>query len=261
MKQEPRGFCLRLKEWNDAMFWMTLEGTDGSIDAQLWISTFGLPQSRVDGRTDRPTDDWAVACNQFSLESYQEKPMNNAEKKNIPSLFFLLGLLVLGLFASLQLYPRTNVAAAPAVSPEMQRLQKFYLGTWEYTENYGKGAVNTGIYTSELGPGGNSMINHFHSQGPVGEFEGVLVITWDPKEKAYKNYVFGSDFPGALITTGNFEGDVLVFRGVVETPNVRMEIRSSASVDETGVMKVQEFVTKPGKPEALLVTVEAKRKP
>ena len=75
--------------------------------------------------------------------------------------------------------------------PEMQRLSKLYLGTWEYTETYAKGGVNTGVYTSELGPGGNSIMNRFHSKGPVGESEGVIVMTWDPKEKAYKAYVFG----------------------------------------------------------------------
>lgn len=69
-------------------------------------------------------------------------------------------------------------AAAQAAKPgkaEMDRL-KFYLGEWDYTENYPKsasspnGATNTGIYTSKLGPGGNSLINTFHSQGPVGDF-------------------------------------------------------------------------------------------
>jgi hypothetical protein len=64
-----------------------------------------------------------------------------------------------------------------------------------------------------------------------------------------------------LITTGNFEGDVLVFRGVVETPNAKMEIRDSSTIDEKGMMKSEEFVTMPGKPEALLVRVDAKRKP
>jgi len=50
--------------------------------------------------------------------------------------------------------------------PEMQRLSKLYAGTWEYTETYPKsGAVNTGVYTSEPGPGGNSIFNRFHSKG------------------------------------------------------------------------------------------------
>jgi hypothetical protein len=186
--------------------------------------------------------------------------MSHLANKSVTTLRPSLALVALALAASLHMDPFAKVAAAPTVSPEMERIQKFYLGTWEYTENYGKGAVNTGTYASELGPGGNSIVNRFHSQGPVGDFEGMLVITWDPKEKAYKNYVFGSDFPGALITTGNFEGNALVFRGIVETPNMKMEIRNSASLDETGIMTVQEFVTKPGKPEALLVTVEAKKK-
>jgi uncharacterized protein YndB with AHSA1/START domain len=44
----PRGMCLRVAEWNEALLWVTLEGKDGKLDAQVWISTFGLPQSRVD---------------------------------------------------------------------------------------------------------------------------------------------------------------------------------------------------------------------
>src|SRR5579863_10109039 len=90
-----------------------------------------------------------------------------------------------------------KTAEAPATaskgSPEMQRLN-FYLGEWDYTETYSKGGVNTGVYTSKLGPGGMSLVNTFHSQGPAGDFEGLLIITWDAKEKAYKTYVFGNDF-------------------------------------------------------------------
>src|SRR6476660_3707389 len=84
---------------------------------------------------------------------------------------------------------------APAARPgaaELDRL-KFYLGEWTYSEEYPNGARNTGVYTSKLGPGGNSLVNTFHSQGPVGDFEGMLVMTWDPKEKTYKAYAFGND--------------------------------------------------------------------
>jgi hypothetical protein len=114
----------------------------------------------------------------------------------------------------------TVASVSPALKPgaaEMGRL-KFYLGEWEYTETYPKsgfspnGGKNTGVYTSKLGPGGNSLINTFHSQGPVGDFEGLLVMTWDAREKAYKAYAFGNDFPGALVETGAFEGDALIYR-------------------------------------------------
>ncbi len=46
--KEPRGVCLRVSEWNNALFWVTIEGAGGKFDAQVWISTFGLPQSRVE---------------------------------------------------------------------------------------------------------------------------------------------------------------------------------------------------------------------
>jgi hypothetical protein len=82
--------------------------------------------------------------------------------------------LLLVLASSLEIFSmRTSVAQEqkrPSLPlPEMQRLSKLYVGRWEYTETYPKsGAANTGVYTSELGPGGNSIFNHFHSKGPAG---------------------------------------------------------------------------------------------
>ncbi len=46
--KESRGICLRVTEWDDALFWVSLEGGDGKVSAQIWISTFGTPQTRVD---------------------------------------------------------------------------------------------------------------------------------------------------------------------------------------------------------------------
>ena len=82
--------------------------------------------------------------------------------------------------------PAEQSSAAAAARPgavEMERL-KFYLGEWDYTETYPKGGKNTGVYPSKLGPGGNSLINTFHSTGPVGDFEGLLILTWDANEKS-----------------------------------------------------------------------------
>jgi hypothetical protein len=93
--------------------------------------------------------------------------MSHAMKKNACFAGVVLSVFMLGLFAIHGVHPLVTVAAAPGVSPEMERLQEFYVGTWEYTERYAKGAVNSGIYKSELGPGGNSLVNRFHSQGPL----------------------------------------------------------------------------------------------
>jgi hypothetical protein len=44
-----RGFCVSVRELNDALLWLTIEGTPGKIEVQVWLSAFGLPQSAVEG--------------------------------------------------------------------------------------------------------------------------------------------------------------------------------------------------------------------
>jgi hypothetical protein len=159
-------------------------------------------------------------------------------------------------------------AAVPAAKPgaaEMERL-KFYLGEWEYTETYPKsafspnGGKNTGVYTSKLGPGGNSLINTFHSQGPVGDFEGLLVMTWDAREKAYKGYVFGNDFPGALVETGQFEDDALVYRSEFPAEGTTLKLRNVTRITAPGKIESEEYMAMKDAPEKLLVRVEAKKR-
>ena len=158
--------------------------------------------------------------------------------------------------------------AAQAAKPgaaEMERL-KFYLGEWDYTETYPKSALlpnggkNTGVYTSKLGPGGNSLINTFHSQGPVGDFEGLLVMAWDPKEKAYKMFVFGSDHLGALVETGQFEDDVLVYRAEFSMGGATAKLRNVTKLVAPGKLESEQYMAMKDAPEKLLVHVEAKKR-
>jgi hypothetical protein len=147
-------------------------------------------------------------------------------------------------------------------APEMERL-KFYLGTWDYTETYPKstfspkGGQNAGVYTSKLGPGGNSLENTFHSQGPVGDFEGLLIMTWDAKEKSYKSYTFGNDFSGCFVQTGSFEGDALVYRGDLAMGEQHIALRNSTRFIAPNRISSDEFSAANGQPEKLLVHVEA----
>lgn len=161
-----------------------------------------------------------------------------------------------------------TVPAAQAAKPgaaEMERL-KFYVGEWDYTETYPKsaflpnGGENTGVYTSKLGPGGNSLINTFHSQGPVGDFEGLLVMTWDPREKAYKMFVFGSDHLGALVETGQFEGDALVYRSEFSVGGATVKLRNVTRLVAPGKMESEQYTAVKDAPEKLLVHVEAKKR-
>lgn len=150
-------------------------------------------------------------------------------------------------------------------SPEMERL-RFYLGEWDYTETYPKSAAfpnggkNTGVYTSKLGPGGNSLVNTFHSQGPVGDFEGLLVYTWDRKENAYKAYVFADNSPGAIVETGRFEGDALVFRVEFASGGATMKLRNVARVVAPDRLTSEQYMSVKDQPETLVVSVDAKKR-
>jgi len=193
--------------------------------------------------------------------------MNSISRVRIVTISIALALSV-PLWAALQEKTSEKTVTAPAAKPgagEMERL-KFYLGEWDYTETYPKsasspnGGKNTGVYTSKLGPGGNSLINTFHSQGPVGDFEGLLVMTWDAREKAYKAYAFGNDFPGALVETGAFEGDELVFRSEFPMQGAMLKLRNVTRVTGTGTLVSDEYMAMKDAPESLLVRVEAKKR-
>ena len=43
----PRGFCVAVESLNDALFWLTIEGSGPEHEAQIWFSTYGLPQEQV----------------------------------------------------------------------------------------------------------------------------------------------------------------------------------------------------------------------
>jgi hypothetical protein len=163
--------------------------------------------------------------------------------------------------------PAAQETKPPALPlPEMQRLSKLYVGAWTYTETYPKspmtpqGGVNTGVYISELGPGGNSIFNHFRSQGPVGNFEGTLVMTWDARENAYKAYAFGDGFPGAIVETGQFEGDTLVFHAELPMGAKKISLRNVTTFSPDNKIVSEEYASSEGGPEGLLVRVEAVKK-
>jgi hypothetical protein len=85
-------------------------------------------------------------------------------------------------------------------------------------------------------------------------------MTWDAREKAYKAYVFGNDFPGALVETGQFEGDSLVFRSEFPVEGATIKLRNVTRVTGPGTLVSEEYMTMPGAPEALFIRVEAKKR-
>lgn len=186
-------------------------------------------------------------------------------QRRVPGVFAVVLLAAAAVAGSRQEKAGEKPPAQKPGQAEMERL-KFYLGEWDYKEIYPKsvtdpnGASNTGIYTSKLGPGGNSLINTFQSHGPVGDFQGILVFTWDAAENAYKAYVFGSDFPGAIVETGGFEGDALVFRSELKMGGHIMKLRNVTRLTPSGTLESDEYAASKEGPEKLLVHVVATKK-
>lgn len=45
--RKDRGFCLSVRELNNALFWLTIEGAPGEIESQIWLSAFSVSESQV----------------------------------------------------------------------------------------------------------------------------------------------------------------------------------------------------------------------
>jgi hypothetical protein len=104
-------------------------------------------------------------------------------------------------------------------------------------------------------------VNRFHSHGAVGDFEGLMVITWDRKENAYKSYVFGNGFPGCVVQTGQFEGDALVFRSEFTAEGVKIKLRNVTRASAAGKIVSEEYIAREGSPEVLMMRVDATKRP
>jgi hypothetical protein len=72
--------------------------------------------------------------------------------------------------------------------------------------------------------------------------------------------VFGDNFPGALVETGQFEGDTLVFRTELSAGGTTLKLRNVTRLVSPGNLISEEYFAKKGAPESLLVTVEAKKR-
>lgn len=46
--RELRGFCVSVRELNDSLLWLTIEGVPGKIEAQVWLSAFGVEERKVE---------------------------------------------------------------------------------------------------------------------------------------------------------------------------------------------------------------------
>jgi len=85
-------------------------------------------------------------------------------------------------------------------------------------------------------------------------------MTWDPKETAYKAYVFGDSFPAAVVETGQWEGDELVYRSEFSAGGMKFALRNATKFLDGRKITSDEYSSANGSPESLLVHVEAVKK-
>ena len=132
---------------------------------------------------------------------------------------------------------------------------RFYIGDWAYSEVYEKsplfpnGGRNTGTWTGQSGPRGLSVVNAFESHGTGEYYEGMEIMTWDPKENIYRDHAIWYDSPGQWEFTGHFEGDALIYQGEFDWGGKRVKFRSETRPMATGGFTLDEYASIDGEPE------------
>src|ERR1700733_3893350 len=155
---------------------------------------------------------------------------------HLKSVTVTLHLILLFFLPLLPLQQPQQQQPPPPIPPALDRL-KIFLGTFDVTEHYEKtslfpkGGESHGQYKSHAGPANFSYISDFWtSGGPEGSIAGEQVITWDTDSAGLKRYTFGSNFPGAFISPGDWQENSLVFGGDFEFNNQKLHFTDSTTL-------------------------------
>ncbi len=106
----------------------------------------------------------------------------------------------------------------PKPGPEMAKVQ-FLVGHWHVEEvvepgAMGPGGKGHGSASVTSGPGGLSVHVVYTSEspkGPIPGFKGEGLMAWDGEAKVYKQAWTDNYGAALMISTGHWEGEVLVF--------------------------------------------------
>ena len=122
--------------------------------------------------------------------------------------------------------------STPAPSPQMERLSKMLLGSWNTSEKFEpssfmpKGGSGKGTETFHSGPGGLSVIADYQSQSKDlgSNFRGHAILNWNEAQKSYQAYWIDSMSPAPTLLSGNWQGDDLIFSGTADMEQ-KMDIK------------------------------------
>jgi hypothetical protein len=109
-------------------------------------------------------------------------------------------------------------SADSASSPEIQRLERAFGGTWMDSESFARnefypsGAERQGTASFTLATGGTSLIEEVHSNGSAGRLDFMVVIWWDNEAKVYNFFTCGNtgSKPCKIRGTAHWDGDSFV---------------------------------------------------
>jgi len=173
------------------------------------------------------------------------------------------GLLSLILLSSFLLLPQQQSQQQPIPTP-LDRL-KIFLGTFDVTQHYEKSSLFPageahGLYRAHSGPGNFSYIaDYWASGGPEGNISGQQVITWDAESAGLKRYTFGNKFTQAFITSGDWQGDALVFNGEFDFQGAKIHFNDTSTSGPGDTFTMKESFATGDAPLAAMLTMTAKR--
>jgi len=136
--------------------------------------------------------------------------------------FFLLTLFAGAFISSLP------ASAQEKSSPEMARLSRLMLGTWDAKLRSGNSTVDEpGRQSVELGPAGNSLIQNYRGGTKEAPVIGHGILWWDATDGVYRALWCDSDLPSGCRnpSAGNFSGNDLIFSQQREVKGHRVSSR------------------------------------
>lgn len=108
-------------------------------------------------------------------------------------------------------------AAANSPRVEVQKLLRFFEGTWTVFENiqkgefFPKGGARTGTAKITPGPGRLSLVEDYHSNGSAGKLDLLAVIWWDSAAQIYRPLICANDGDGCVVRgTVHWQGNTLI---------------------------------------------------
>ena len=133
--------------------------------------------------------------------------------------------------------PKSQLSWAAPQTPEVKRVADLLAGEWKTTENFEaneflrNGATGSGVFSIRSGPGGNSVILDYTSQGTMGRYFSTRIIYWNRKADRYQAFYCDSLQPSGCgeAGSGTWAGQDLVFESTSEGPSGPIKMRQCFS--------------------------------